>query len=204
MPGQVTIASGGTHAIDLAIRLLLDPDDRAWIEEPTFPNAFATLVAAGARPGPGPGDEAGLPVQAGKASAPHARLAMVTPSHHTPLGVTMTLLLAATAMGLLGVLLLASGMARAHDHLAPDTILKKGGRELQAGTPAKESYWLYPTDGGLGRGVLHEEAGQGLLPHRRGALAGQGGLRARPIRLLEFPCQDPGVETAGMPRGETR
>lgn len=91
VPGQVIIASGGTHAIDLAIRFLLDPDDRAWIEEPAFPNTFATLVAAGARPVPVPVDEGGLNVEAGKASAPHARLAMVTPSHHTPLGVTMKL-----------------------------------------------------------------------------------------------------------------
>lgn len=79
----------GRHAIDLAIRFLLDPDDRAWIEEPAFPNTFATL-AAGARPVPVPVDEGGLNVVAGKALAPYARLAMVTPSHHTPLGVTMT------------------------------------------------------------------------------------------------------------------
>lgn len=90
-PGQVIITSGGTHAIDLAIRFLLDPEDRAWIEEPAFPNTFAALAAAGARRVPVPVDADGLNVEAGKASAPHARLAMVTPSHHTPLGVTMTL-----------------------------------------------------------------------------------------------------------------
>ncbi|CAA9391743.1 MAG: hypothetical protein AVDCRST_MAG01-01-542, partial [uncultured Rubrobacteraceae bacterium] len=48
-------------------------------------------------------------------------------------------------------------------------------------------------DGGVGRGLLREEPGQGLLPRERGALAGPGGLQRRPVRLLELPRQDPGV-----------
>jgi hypothetical protein len=50
-------------------------------------------------------------------------------------------LLAAMAVGLFGVLLLASGPAQAHDHQIPDTVLKKGAKELQAGTLVKESSW---------------------------------------------------------------
>ena len=50
-------------------------------------------------------------------------------------------LLAAMAMGLFGVLLLASGPAQAHDHQIPDTVLKKGAKGLQAGILVKESSW---------------------------------------------------------------
>ncbi len=50
-------------------------------------------------------------------------------------------LVAAMASGLLGVLLLASGPAQAHDHQVPETVLKKGAKELQAGTRVFESSW---------------------------------------------------------------
>ena len=56
----------------------------------------------------------------------------------------VAVLLSAMALGLLGVLL-ASGTARAHDHLVPDTVLKKGTRELQAGTKVYESVWIRPS-----------------------------------------------------------
>ena len=54
-------------------------------------------------------------------------------------------LVAAMLVGLLGVLLLASGTAQAHDHQIPNTVLKKGAKELQAGTLVKESSWHYPS-----------------------------------------------------------
>lgn len=55
-------------------------------------------------------------------------------------------MVAAMALGLLGVLLLlAPGPAQAHDHRIPNTVLKKGAKELQAGTLVKESSWHYPT-----------------------------------------------------------
>ena len=50
-------------------------------------------------------------------------------------------LVAAMALGLLGVLLLAQAPAQAHDHQMPDTVLKKGAKELQAGTRIFESSW---------------------------------------------------------------
>ena len=56
----------------------------------------------------------------------------------------VAVLLSAMALGLLGVLL-ASGTAQAHDHLVPDTVLKKGARELQAGTKVYESVWIRPS-----------------------------------------------------------
>ena len=49
-------------------------------------------------------------------------------------------LLAAMAIGLLGVLLV-SGPAQAHDHRIPKTVLVKGTKELQAGTKVYKSSW---------------------------------------------------------------
>jgi GntR family transcriptional regulator / MocR family aminotransferase len=88
---QVIIVTGSQQALDLCARLLLDPGDRAWIEDPGYLGARAALVAAGAELVPVPVDDEGLDVAAGKGSSPDARLAVVTPSHQFPLGVTMSL-----------------------------------------------------------------------------------------------------------------
>jgi hypothetical protein len=58
----------------------------------------------------------------------------------------MVVFLASMALGLLGILL-ASGAAQAHDHQIPNTVLKKGAKELQAGTLVKESSWNAPAGG---------------------------------------------------------
>src|SRR5581483_2963044 len=88
---QIIIVSGAQQALDLVSRLLIDPGDPAWVEEPGYPGIRATLLASGAQPVPVPVDEDGLNVQAGLARAPNARLVYVTPSHQFPLGYTMTL-----------------------------------------------------------------------------------------------------------------
>ncbi len=88
---QVVITSGAQHGLDLAARLLLDPGDGVWIEEPGYTGLRGPLMAAGARLVPLPVDAAGLSVARGRARAPDARLAVVTPSHQYPLGVTMSL-----------------------------------------------------------------------------------------------------------------
>jgi GntR family transcriptional regulator/MocR family aminotransferase len=88
---QVMITSGAQHALDLVARLLLDPGDRVWIEDPSYRGARAALAAAGARPIPIPVDADGLDVAHAADIAPDARAALVTPSHQFPLGVTMSL-----------------------------------------------------------------------------------------------------------------
>lgn len=87
---QVMIVSGSQHGVDLAARVLLDPGDSAWIEDPGDLGARSALAAAGADIVPVPVDRHGIDVRAGAASAPHARMAVVTPSHQFPLGVTMS------------------------------------------------------------------------------------------------------------------
>jgi GntR family transcriptional regulator/MocR family aminotransferase len=88
---QVIVVSGSQQALDLAGRLLLDPGDAAWIEDPGYLGARAALLAAGADLIPVPVDEEGLDVAAGRRLQSSARLAYVTPSHQFPLGRTMSL-----------------------------------------------------------------------------------------------------------------
>jgi GntR family transcriptional regulator / MocR family aminotransferase len=88
---QVIVVSGTQAALDLAARILLDPGDMAWIEDPGYPGARGALQGAGAQLVPIPVKEDGLDVRAGRIRCPQARLAYVTPSHQFPLGVTMSL-----------------------------------------------------------------------------------------------------------------
>jgi len=88
---QVIVVSGIRQAVDLTVRLLLDPGDEVWVEEPGYPGIRAVLGAADLRIRPLPVDEDGLDVAAGARLAPGARLACVAPSHQYPLGVVMSL-----------------------------------------------------------------------------------------------------------------
>lgn len=90
-PEQVIIVDGAQMAFDLIARVLLDPGDAAWMEEPGYPGARAALTAAGARLVHVPVDAEGLDVAAGAALEPAVRLIYVTPSHQFPLGMTMSL-----------------------------------------------------------------------------------------------------------------
>jgi GntR family transcriptional regulator/MocR family aminotransferase len=88
---QVIVVSGSQRALDLTARLLLDPGDAAWVEDPGYPRARGVLQGAGARVVGVPVDGEGLDVAAGVARCPGARLACVTPSRQYPLGMTMSL-----------------------------------------------------------------------------------------------------------------
>jgi GntR family transcriptional regulator/MocR family aminotransferase len=88
---QVVVVAGAQQGLDLVCRLLLDPGDRVWLEDPGYPGARSALVAAGARILPVRIDAEGLDVEAGVRRAGDARLAYVTPSHQYPLGVPMSL-----------------------------------------------------------------------------------------------------------------
>jgi len=90
-PDQVIITSGRQQAFDLVMRVLLDPGDAAWIEDPGYMGVRAALISAGGRPVPVPMDKEGLDVRAGETLYQDARLAYVSPSHQYPLGVTMSL-----------------------------------------------------------------------------------------------------------------
>ena len=90
-PDQVVVLTSSQQAIDLAVRLLTDPGDRVWHEEPGYRAAAAAFLAAGAEVVPVPVDAEGIDVAAGQRLAPDARLAYVSPSHQYPTGVAMSL-----------------------------------------------------------------------------------------------------------------
>lgn len=90
-PEEVVVTSGTSGALDFCSRMILDPGDEVWVEEPGFVEARWALTAAGAKLVPIPVDDKGLVVSEGIRRAPRARLIVVTPSHQYPLGVSMGL-----------------------------------------------------------------------------------------------------------------
>jgi GntR family transcriptional regulator/MocR family aminotransferase len=89
-PDQVFIVGGAQAALSIAARLVIDPGDSAWVEDPGYPGARAALLAAGARIVPVPVDGEGLRVEDGIRAASDARAAFITPSRQMPLGVTLS------------------------------------------------------------------------------------------------------------------
>jgi len=87
-PEQILIVQGAQQGFELIARLLTDPGDRVWVEEPGYGGAKACFEAAGLELSPVPVDDEGLRVAAG---LPAPRLIQVTPSHQYPSEVTMTL-----------------------------------------------------------------------------------------------------------------
>ena len=90
-PEEIVITPASAGALDLCCRMLIDPGDEVWVEEPGFIEARWALQAAGAKLVPVPVDDQGIIVAEGLRRAPHAKLAVVTPSHQFPLGVAMSL-----------------------------------------------------------------------------------------------------------------
>lgn len=88
---QIIITAGAQQAIDLTARVLIDPGDKVWIEDPGYAGIRGVLKAAGAELVPLPVDTDGLIVSEGLKSSPEARMAVVTPSHQYPLGSVLSL-----------------------------------------------------------------------------------------------------------------
>lgn len=89
-PDQIIITTGIHQSMDLAVRLLTDAGDRAWVEEPCYWGARSVLQSAGLELAPVPVDAEGLNPRERSLKEP-PRLALVTPSHQYPLGMVMSL-----------------------------------------------------------------------------------------------------------------
>ncbi|MGD0295653.1 MAG: PLP-dependent aminotransferase family protein [Bryobacteraceae bacterium] len=87
---QIMIVSGSQQALEISARVLLDPGDRVWVEEPGYRYARDVFALAGCHLVPVPVDKEGLDVAAGIRQCRKARAAFVTPSHQFPLGETMS------------------------------------------------------------------------------------------------------------------
>jgi len=90
-PEQVIITTGTQHGLDLTARLLLDPGDRVWVEDPGYTGLRGPLRSAGAELVPVPVDAEGLCLPVAREVAPGAKMAVVTPSRQFPLGAVMSL-----------------------------------------------------------------------------------------------------------------
>jgi GntR family transcriptional regulator/MocR family aminotransferase len=88
---QVIIVAGTQQALDLTARILIDPDDIAWFEDPCYPGARNAFLSAGAKVIHIPVNDEGFDLASAIKRYKRARLVYVTPSHQFPLGVTMSL-----------------------------------------------------------------------------------------------------------------
>lgn len=89
-PEQILITQGAQQGFELIARMLTDPGDGAWIEEPGYVGAQVALKAAGLSLVPVPVDAEGIDIERAPQGAP-PKLIYVTPSHQYPAGVTMSL-----------------------------------------------------------------------------------------------------------------
>lgn len=88
-PHQILITQGAQQGFELIARLLADPGDSVWVEDPGYAGAKACFNMAGLTPVPVPVDAQGMQPEALAPDSPPPRLIYVTPSHQYPCGVTM-------------------------------------------------------------------------------------------------------------------
>ena len=86
---QVMIVSGVQEALDLVVRIVVNPGDTVGMEDPGYIGARQLFQAAGARIATVPVDDDGMTLP--PAVLRRARLIYTTPAHHYPLGVAMSL-----------------------------------------------------------------------------------------------------------------
>ncbi|MCW2748713.1 MAG: PLP-dependent aminotransferase family protein [Nocardioidaceae bacterium] len=91
-PDQVMVTIGAQHAISLIARTLVSPGDRVLIESPTYPHAYETLRASGARFVTTPIMDGAWDAARLRESMERARptLAYLIPEFHNPTGAWMT------------------------------------------------------------------------------------------------------------------
>jgi GntR family transcriptional regulator/MocR family aminotransferase len=86
---QILITAGFQGALGLIIQALLKPGAKVWVEDPGYFFARNLLQQAPLRLVGVRIDDGGLDVAAATRNAPDAALALVTPSHQFPLGMTL-------------------------------------------------------------------------------------------------------------------
>jgi GntR family transcriptional regulator/MocR family aminotransferase len=89
-PEQVMITTGIHQSIDLAVRLLSDPGDVIWTEDPCYWGVRSVLHVSGLETRAIPVDDEGISPSATDFAQP-PKLMLVTPSHQYPLGMVMSL-----------------------------------------------------------------------------------------------------------------
>lgn len=90
-PQQVFITTSYRSSLLLIRQALLQAGDACWFEDPGYFKAREALEGADLQLIPVPVDDQGLRVDDGRKLAANARCALVTPSHQSPLGVSLSL-----------------------------------------------------------------------------------------------------------------
>jgi GntR family transcriptional regulator/MocR family aminotransferase len=90
-PEQIIITTGIHQSVDLAVRLLSDPGDTIWTEDPCYWGVRSVLHVSGLNMRPIAVDSEGLNPSPADFAAPSPKLMLVTPSHQYPLGMVMSL-----------------------------------------------------------------------------------------------------------------
>src|SRR5882757_6027263 len=88
---QIIITTGSQQSLDLVSRMLFDPGDPIWLEEPGYVGARSIFSANGASLCPIAVDEQGLCIEEALAKHPSPRLIFTSSSRHYPLGATLSL-----------------------------------------------------------------------------------------------------------------
>jgi len=87
---QVIVTLGAQQALALLARVLFDPGDEVWMEDPGYPGASRAFQTAGASVIPIPVDGDGIDVAKAIKLFPAARVVYVTPANQFPLGTVMS------------------------------------------------------------------------------------------------------------------
>ncbi|MDH0733738.1 PLP-dependent aminotransferase family protein [Pseudomonas sichuanensis] len=91
LPRQVFVTSGYRSTLALVSHALLEPGDQVLIEDPGYPPTRQLLEHMHMQIAPVPVDHDGMRVAQGIDAWPHARAAVVTPAHQSPLSVALSL-----------------------------------------------------------------------------------------------------------------
>ncbi|HDR9005806.1 PLP-dependent aminotransferase family protein [Burkholderia vietnamiensis] len=89
-PEQIVVTTGIHQSIDLAVRVLTDPGDVIWTEDPCYWGVRSVLNVSGLTTRPIAVDDEGIAPSADDLAEP-PKLMLVTPSHQYPLGMVMSL-----------------------------------------------------------------------------------------------------------------
>ncbi|MEM5437588.1 PLP-dependent aminotransferase family protein [Paraburkholderia diazotrophica] len=89
-PEQIVITTGIHQSVDLAVRLLTDPGDVIWTEDPCYWGVRSVMHVSGLKSRPIAVDEEGINPSPDDLAHP-PKLMLVTPSHQYPLGMVMSL-----------------------------------------------------------------------------------------------------------------
>lgn len=88
---QIIITTGSQQSLDLVSRMLFDPGDPIWLEEPGYIGARSIFSANGATLCPVEVDKDGLLIDEAITKHPSPRLIFTSSSRHYPLGATLSI-----------------------------------------------------------------------------------------------------------------